>query len=371
LRPAWIEVDLAAYAHNLRAIREQVGGRRVLAVVKANGYGHGLVPIARTAVSSGAEMLGVALVEEGIALRQAAIRAPILVLGPPLPEQAGAIVSHGLEQVVSDREVAAALARAAAARGETVALHVKVDSGMGRVGVPPAEALDLCRAVASLPGARLAGVLTHFATADEPDIRFSREQLERFLTVVRQVREAFPVPPLFHAANSGAIAAMPEAYLDMVRPGLSSYGIPPGPQGCGLPLRPVMSLKARVTQIRDLPAGQPVGYGCTYTLTRPSRIAILPIGYADGYRRALSNQGEALVRGRRVPIRGRVSMDQLLIDLTDVPGAALGDEVVLLGSQGDDTITAWEIADRVRTIVDEVLVALTDRLPRVYTGASC
>jgi alanine racemase len=241
---------------------------------------------------------------------------------------------------------------------------------MGRVGAPPAEALDLCRAVASLPGARLAGVLTHFATADEPDIRFSREQLERFLAVVRQVREAFPVPPLFHAANSGAIAAMPEAYLDMVRPGLSSFGIPPGPQGCGLPLRPVMSLKARVTQIRDLPAGQPIGYGCTYTLTRPSRIAVLPIGYADGYRRALSNQGEALVRGRRVPIRGRVSMDQLLIDLTDVPGAALGDEAVLLGSQGEETITAWEIADRVPTIVDEVLVALTDRLPRVYTGAS-
>jgi alanine racemase len=368
MRPAWIEVDLAAYAHNLRAIRERVGDRRVLAVVKANGYGHGLVPIARTAVAAGVDMLGVALVEEGIALRQAAIRAPILVLAPPLPEQARAVVSHGLEQVVSNREVAAALAGAAAARGETVALHVKVDSGMGRVGVAPAEALDLCREVAALPGARLAGVLTHFATSDEPDVSYSRVQVERFLAVVRQVREAFPVPPLFHAANSGAIAAMPEAYLDMVRPGLSSYGIPPGPEGCDLPLRPVMTLKARLTQIRDLPAGQPVGYGCTYTLTRPSRIGILPIGYADGYRRALSNQGEALVRGRRAPIRGRVSMDQLLVDLTDVPDVALGDESVLLGSQGGDTITAWEIADRVGTIVDEVLVALTDRLPRVYSS---
>jgi alanine racemase len=368
MRPAWIEVDLAAYAHNLRAIREQVGGRRVLAVVKANGYGHGLVPIARTAVMTGADMLGVALVEEGIALRQAAIRAPILVLGPALPEQARAVVSHGLEQVVSHREVAAALAREAVARGETVALHIKVDSGMGRVGVPPAEALDLCREVAALPGARLAGVLTHFATSDEPDVSYSREQLERFLGVVRQVRETFPSPPLFHAANSGAIATMPESYLDMVRPGLSSYGIPPGPHDCDLPLRPVMSLKARLTQIRDLPAGQPVGYGCTYRLTRASRIGVLPIGYADGYRRALSNQGEALVRGRRVPIRGRVSMDQLLLDLTDLPEVALGDEAVLLGPQGDDTITAWEIADRIGTIVDEVLVALTDRLPRLYTS---
>jgi alanine racemase len=368
MRPAWIEVDLAAYAHNLRAIRERVGDRRVLAVVKANGYGHGLVPIARTAVAAGADMLGVALVEEGIALRQAAIRAPILVLAPPLPEQAPAIVSHGLEQVVSHREVAEALAQAAAARGETVALHVKVDSGMGRVGVAPEQALELCREIAALPGARLAGVMTHFATADEPDVSYSRGQLERFLAVVRQVREAFPMPPLFHAANSGAIAAMPESYLDMVRPGLSSYGISPGPEGCELPLRPVMTLKARLTQIRDLPAGQPVGYGCTYTLTRPSRIGILPIGYADGYRRALSNQGEALVRGRRVPIRGRVSMDQLLVDLTDLPEVALGDEAVLLGSQGGDTITAWEIADRVGTIVDEVLVALTDRVPRVYSS---
>jgi alanine racemase len=227
-------------------------------------------------------------------------------------------------------------------------------------------ALPFCHEVAALTGVRLAGVCTHFATSDEPDPSYSVAQLERFLPIVRAVREVFPEPPLCHAANSGGICAMPESHLDMVRPGLIAYGVPPGPEGCELPIRAVMSLKARITQIRDLPAGQPVGYGCAYTLTRPSRLGVVPVGYADGYRRALSNQGEALVRGRRVPLRGRVSMDQILLDLTDLPGVGLGEEVVLLGQQGDDAITAWELGDRVGTIVDEIICGIAERLPRVY-----
>jgi alanine racemase len=366
MRPAWLEIDLTAFTHNLRVIRERVGGARLMPMVKANGYGHGIVQVSRAALAAGAEMLGVALVEEGIALRQAGIRAPVLVAGVALPEQAPTVVAHELAQVVSTLATAEAISRAADARATVAELHVKIDTGMGRVGVAPEDALDFCRAIAALPAVRLAGVMTHFATADEPDISYSREQLRRFLSVIAPIRGAFSPPPLFHAANSGAIATMPESHLDLVRPGLSCYGIPAGPHLAEMPLRPVMSLKAHVTQIRDLPAGERIGYGGTYTLTRPSRLGTVPIGYADGYRRALSNQGEALVRGQRVPVRGRVSMDQLVVDLTDVPEVVVGEEAVLLGRQGDDEITAWEIADRIPTIVDEVIVGMSDRLPRVY-----
>lgn len=367
MRPAWIEIDLTAYARNLAAIREKVGGRPVMAVVKANGYGHGMVPIARTAIGAGAAMLGVALVEEGIALRQAGIEAPILVLAPALPEQAASIVAHGLEQVVSDSAVAEALSRAASARGKTVALHVKVDTGMGRVGVLPEAALTFCRQVAAMPSTRLVGVMTHFAAADEPDLTSARAQLDRFLGVVAEVREEFSQElPQFHAANSAAIVSLPESYLDMVRVGQFAYGVPSGPEPIGLAIEPVMSVKARITQLRDLPAGQPVGYGGAYTLTRKSRLGVLPIGYADGYRRALSNQAEVLLHGRRVPVRGRISMDQLLIDVTDVPEAAVGDEVVLMGRQGREEIPAWELARRAGTIVDEIVTGYHPRLPRVY-----
>jgi alanine racemase len=323
----------------------------------------------QAAAACGAEMLGVAIPEEGMELRAAGVTIPIVVLGLALPEQAADVVGNDLQAVVSSLDLARSLGEAARRRGRVVPLHVKVDTGMSRVGVAPEEALTLCRAVTSLPGARLAGVMTHFATSDEVDNRFSVEQLRQFLEIVAAVQETIRPAPLFHAANSGAIAAMPGSYLDMVRPGLASYGLPaidPAIAPCPLGLRAALSVHARVTQIRELAAGRRVSYGGLYETNRPSRLGVLPIGYADGYRRALTNQGEVLVRGRRAPVRGRVCMDQIVVDLTEIPDAQVGDEAVLLGRQGADEITAWEVAAKVDTIVDEVLVGLGARLPRRY-----
>ena len=371
---AWVEVDLAAYRHNLCEVARHTG-TRVLAVVKANGYGHGMIPVARAATEAGAAFLGVAMVAEGVRLRQEGVgpedggRAiPILVMGAALEGQAEAVAAHGLSQVVTRPELAAALQAAGARRGVRVPVHVKVDTGMTRVGVAPGETLRFCRWVAGHSRLRLEGVMTHFATSDEEDISYSLEQLRVFRELVPALRAEFGPGLLLHAANSGAIARMPESWLDMVRPGLVSYGIPPSPEPVPLDLRPCLALRGRITQVREFPAGQRVSYGGIFTTTRPTLLGTLPIGYADGYRRALSNRGEALVRGRRAPLRGRVCMDQIVLDLTDIPGAAVGDVATLIGADGADQITAWDLGEAIPTIVDEVLVGLGERLPRMYQG---
>jgi len=365
---AWVEVDLGAYRHNLREVARHTG-TRVMAVVKANGYGHGMVPVARAAVEAGAASLGVAMVAEGVRLRQAGLEAvPILVMGASLEGQAELAATHGLSLVVTRPELAQALDVAGGRRGRRMPVHVKVDTGMARVGVAPGEALRFCRSIARQPHLRLEGVMTHFATADEPEIAYSLEQLRVFLELVPTLRAEFGSELVLHAANSGAIARMPHAWLDMVRPGLVSYGISPSPETTPLDLRPCLSLRGRITQVREFPLGQHVSYGGLFTTERPSVLGTLPIGYADGYRRALSNRGEALVRGRRAPIRGRVCMDQIVLDLTDIPGAAAGDVATLIGADGADQITAWDLGEAIPTIVDEVLVALGERLPRVYRG---
>jgi alanine racemase len=366
---AWVEVDLAAYRHNLSEIARHAG-TRVLAVVKANGYGHGIVPIAKAAIEAGAAFLGVAMVSEGVRLREAGIGdprpVPILVMGAALEAQADLIARHGLSQVVTRPELAVALRQAGARHGVRVPVHVKVDTGMARVGVAPGEALQFCRWLARQPHLRLAGVMTHFATSDEPDISYSREQLRVFRELVPSLRAEFGSDLLLHTANSGAITRMPDSWLDMVRPGLVAYGIPPSSEPTPLDLRPCLALRGRITQVREFPAGQRVSYGGIFTTERPSLLGTLPMGYADGYRRALSNRGEALVRGRRAPIRGRVCMDQIVLDVTGIPGAAVGDVATLIGPDGADRITAWDLGETIPTIVDEVLVGLGERLPRVY-----
>jgi alanine racemase len=365
---AWVEVDLGAYRHNLREVARHTGAR-VLAVVKANGYGHGMMPIARAAVEAGAVFLGVAMVAEGVRLRQAGVDSvPILVMGASLEAQAELAAVHGLSLVVTRPELVRALGEAGGRHGRRVPVHVKVDTGMARVGVPPGEALRFCRWIARQPHLRLEGVMTHFATADEPDISYSLEQLRVFLDLIPALRAEFGSELLLHTANSGAIARMPDAWLDMVRPGLVSYGISPSPESTPLDLRPCLAVRGRITQVREFPAGQRVSYCGLYETERPSVLGTLPIGYADGYRRALSNRGEALVRGRRAPIRGRVCMDQIVLDLTGIPGAAVGDIATLIGADGPDQITAWDLGEAIPTIVDEVLVALGERLPRVYKG---
>jgi alanine racemase len=365
---AWVEVGLGAYRHNLREIARHTG-TRVLAVVKANGYGHGMVPIARAAIEAGAAYLGVAMVGEGVRLREAGVGGvPILVMGPSLEAQADLVAAHGLTAVVTRPELAYALAEAGARRGIRVPVHVKVDTGMARVGVAPGEALGFCRWLARQPDLRLDGVMTHFATADEPEISYSLEQLRVFRELVPELRAEYGPGLLLHTANSGAIARMPASWLDMVRPGLVSYGIPPSPDPTPLDLRSCLAVRARITQVREFPAGQRVSYGGLFTTQRPTVLGTLPIGYADGYRRALSNRGEALVRGRRAPIRGRVCMDQIVLDLTGIPGAHVGDIATLIGADGTEQLTAWDLGEAIPTIVDEVLVGLGERLPRLYRG---
>ncbi|MHB9110233.1 MAG: alanine racemase [Armatimonadota bacterium] len=382
MRPAWVEVDLSAIRENIRAVNACVGhDTGVLAVVKADAYGHGLAPVARAVLEGGATMLGVAIPEEVSALREAGITAPALILGCTLPHQADQIVAMGASAVVSYPEAAQALAVAACKQNTRVRVHVKVNTGMGRVGVRWHEAADFIRSVAQLPNLELEGVMTHFATADEEDLSPAREQLDRFLGVVQELESHGIRPRYRHASNSAAITFLPGAHLDLVRPGLLTYGIPPAPLAADYPaeartgvsdrplpvaLRPALSLKARIVQVHHLPAGDAVGYGLTYRAKRDSIFALLPLGYADGVSRALSNRGHVILRGRRAPIAGRVSMDQTIVDVTGIPGVAVGDTAVLIGEQDGERITAWEVGLAMGSIAYEALTGLSVRLPRVY-----
>lgn len=363
MRAAWLEIDLGAYRANLRALSEFTG-RPVLAVVKANGYGHGIELVARAALDVGCVGVGVALPEEGAELRAGGQPGRIVVLGLGLEDHAGLIVEHALEPVVTRREVISALNEASLHRGRQTPVHLKVDTGMSRVGVEPEEAPELCAWIRSLPGLRLAGVLTHFASADEEDLTSARRQWARFVPLVAGLQSE-PDPPVLHSANSAAALWLPEARLDWVRGGIITYGIAPAPRPLPLQVRPVLSLHGRVAQIKEIPAGRSVSYGDTWTATRPTRLALVPLGYGDGYPWALANRGEALLQGRRVPIRGRVCMDQLLLDVTDLPPVPPGDVATFIGAQGSERISVEQIAALVGTIPYEVLTRLTARLPRL------
>jgi alanine racemase len=375
-RPAWLTVALDAITANIAATRSFVGPRAgVMAVVKANAYGHGLVPAATAALAGGAEWLGVAIPEEALALRDAGIAARVLVMGASDPSTAAALVRAGIDAVVSTDELLAALSAEASRQGRPARVHVKVDTGMGRVGVSPEDAPRFLRQAAASPGVEWVGMMTHFATADEPDLTFAREQWQKFRSLfpaAMALRAPGSEPLVVHAANSAAVCALPETWGDLpgglaplVRCGLLAYGIPPIPSGPMPALRPALSLKARVTQAKNVPAGTAVSYGATFRTTRPSRLALIPLGYADGYGRANSNRAEVLLHGRRVPVAGRVCMDQFVVDATET-GAEVGDEVVLLGRQADEEITVNELAAWGDTVHHEVLARLGARLPRMY-----
>ena len=370
MRPTRAIVDLGAIAHNVRRIKALVGPEvRLMAVVKADAYGHGSVPIAREALRAGAEWLGVALPEEGAALRRAGLTAPILVLGPTPPAQAEEVVAAGLDQMVHAVPLAEALSRAAGKARRRVAVHLKVDTGMGRVGVPVEEVSAMAGAIGRLPGVRLRGVMTHFAAADAPDAAHAREQLRRFHQVLASPALRAVPSLLRHAANSAAAFALPEARLDMVRVGIALYGCPPSPKAPPpVPLRPVLSLETRVAQVRWVPAGTTVSYGCTFVAPTRMRIATLPVGYGDGFPRAFSNRGAVLLRGKRVPVVGRVCMDMIVVDVTGIPEVEEGDAVVLLGVQGTEAIPADAWAALADTISYEVLCGIGPRVPRLYVG---
>jgi alanine racemase len=358
-------IDLGALSHNFSEVTRRIGGRKVLAVVKAQAYGHGAVPVSRRFAELGASMLGVALVEEGRELRNAGITAPILVMGPVVPGQAEAIVRLNLTPVVFTRPLADALSQAARVLGANIPVHVKIDTGMGRIGIPPEEAVGFIAEIAKLKGITVEGLMTHFSDADLRDKQFASVQMDRFESLVRSLEERGISVELRHAANSAAVLAYDRALLTMVRPGLMLYGYDPVERGSGADLRAVLSLVSHIAFLKNVPAGTPISYGRTFVTERDSRIATIPIGYADGYSRALSNKGEAIVRGRRVPVVGRVCMDMTMLDVTDVPHVLPGDEVVLIGRQGNERITADDIAARTGTIAYEVLCGIGGRVPRV------
>jgi len=363
------EIDLEAIRNNVRVMRAATrGGARFLAVVKADAYGHGAVPVARAALEAGADMLAVAIPEEGIELREAGITAPILVLGGIDEEAAEAVVAGDLTQVVFDEPCVRALSDAGVRLGRTARVHLKLDTGMSRIGVrTEAEAAALTALIDSLPGIELTGCFTHMATADEPDSAGTLVQIARFEALCEAIARVHPAPITRHAANTASIFRYPQAHFDMVRGGIALYGYPPVPGVAGL--QPAMRWVTRAVYVKTIAPGDRVSYGGTFTASRDTRVMTVPVGYADGYRRGLSGKGCVLVRGRRAPILGRVCMDQIMVDVTDIPGAQAGDEVVLLGRQGVACIDAEEMAGWLGTISYEVLCAPSRRVPRVYIHA--
>lgn len=376
-RPTVAEINLDHLSHNLEQVRLRVGSSaEILAVVKANAYGHGAVPVARRLVSDGVAMLGVATVEEGTLLREAGIEAPILILGGIFGEDLTAVAAFHFRPVVYSREILRSLSKAALAAGTDIDVHVKVDTGMGRLGTAMDDLPDLIAAIARAPGLRVEGILTHFAEADLADAEFARLQMALFERAVRMLREEGMAPRYVHAANSAAILTLPESHQTLVRPGIALYGYLPSPAlSFPTPLRPVMSFKTKIVYVKTVPAGTPISYGRTFVTKRTSRIGTLPAGYADGFDRRLSNRGEVLVAGRRAPVVGRVCMDLAMIDLTDIPEARAGDEAVLIGGQtGPDGtagfIGADEMASWMGTIPYDVLCGIGPRVPRRIAGGT-
>lgn len=368
MRDAWITVDLGAVAHNVAALRACVAPAGVCAVVKADGYGHGAVPVARAAIDAGASMLGVALVEEGAKLREAGLEASILLLSEPPAEEMGDVVAFGLTPTVYTDQGIEAAERAAATAGRSLGVHLKVDTGMHRVGAAPEDALRLARAVVDAPHLELDGLFTHFAVADEPQNPLTAEQQRRFDEVRDRLAAEGIEAGTVHAANSAGAITRPEAHYDLVRSGISVYGLDPAPEvGNPLGLRAALSLTARVSHVKRVAAGEALSYGQRYRLAVDSQVATVPLGYADGVRRSLSERGgEVLIRGRRRPIAGTVTMDQVLVDCGPEGDVECGDEVVLLGAQGDDEVTAEEWAERLDTITYEIVCGFGARLPRTY-----
>ncbi|HVY48421.1 MAG TPA: alanine racemase [Minicystis sp.] len=381
VRPTRAEVNLGHLRHNLRVLERTLGPASasrpaIWAVLKADAYGHGAPAVARTLERAGVAGLCVALLEEALELREAGITAPILVMSGyygPRREGLDEMVANELVPVVYETGQVERIASIARLRGAAASVHLKVDTGMGRLGAPERELDTLLDAVAAHPEVRIDGFMTHFACADADDPSATREQLRRFDVALGKARARGHAPRFVHAANSAAMLRLPETRLSLVRPGIALYGVSPfegGEDAFASQLKPVMRVRTEVVALREVKAGERIGYGHTWEAPRASVIATVPMGYADGLSRALSNRGHALVRGRRAPVVGAVSMDLTMIDVTDAAGARLGDEVVFLGPQegslGKDCITAAEIAKLTATIPWEVLTSISRRVPRFY-----
>ena len=374
-----VQVDLSTFGQNVRILKRLIPSRtRFCAVVKANAYGHGGIQCAKTALENGASFLAVVRISEAVAMRNAGITAPILLLGEALPEQVSFLASHGIRASVADIQSARALSAAAQALNTTLKTHIKLDTGMGRLGFlhpgmvtqKSGEAAGILQAggIAGLKGLDVEGAYTHFAKADIIDKTHVKGQLGRFNEMVTMLADMGIHPEIRHAANSAAVIELPEAHFDMVRPGVAMYGMAPSDEVdiTRHKLAPIMSITAKIIYIKAVPENFSVSYGCTHVTTTPTVIATVPIGYADGYSRLLSNQGHMLVKGKKAPIAGRVTMDFTMIDVGHIPGVKPGDDVTILGTQGNERITADDIAGLTGTINYEVTTGLTGRMPVSY-----
>jgi alanine racemase len=366
-RPTWVEVDLEAVAFNVQQIKEIVGPEvQILAVLKADAYGHGAITVARTALNNGASFCGVASVNEAIRMRESGVDAPILVLGYTPAWLAKQALLHDVTLTLYDTDVARAFSRAAADLRRTARVHIKVDTGMGRLGLLPEQVLPFVQEIRDLPGLDLEGIFTHFSVADDEELEYTRWQTDRFLKVLGQLTAIGANFRIVHCANSAALLRLPSARFNMVRLGLAMYGLQPSPH-VQLPdgFQPALTWKTTIAQVKTLPPGSYVSYGNTYQTTGEETIAVIPVGYADGFRRAPTRWESVLVRGQRAPIVGRVCMDQTMINVSHISNVRVGDEVVLIGSQGDDAITAEEVADWLGTVNYEVVSEILARVPRV------
>jgi alanine racemase len=364
---SWVEVDLDNFIGNLKEIKRLIGPQvDFMQTVKADAYGHGAIEISNIALKNGARMLGVANADEGVQLRISGIEAPIVILGPSTAAEIEQIIKYNLTPSVSDTAFAKFLQKALEKFGHKLPVHIEVDTGMGRGGTMHSEALKLIQKISKLPNIELTGIFSHFA-ASEVMLPYNDQQWRLFSDLLAELKRLNITIPIRHIDNSGAILNYPEFKLNMVRPGLMTYGIYPSVETQSKArLAPVMSFKTSVVLLKDFPGGYGIGYGSTYVTQKQTRIATIPVGYGDGYAFILSNLGEALIRGKRAPIVGRISMDMCTIDVTDIPGCTVGDEVVLLGKQGKEYISANEIAAKAKTISYEVLCALGKRAPRIF-----
>ncbi|HOC08011.1 MAG TPA: alanine racemase [Bacillota bacterium] len=370
IRPVWMEVNLDNLAYNIRQIKNNIKApASIMGIVKADGYGHGAVEISRVLLEEGVQRLGVAVLDEGIALRQEGIDVPILVLGYTPPQLFNKVLEHRITPTLYNYEDALKLSELASKNGSSVKVHLKLDTGMGRIGmIPGQDSLDMVSNIYAPPGIKIEGIFTHFSVADEKDKTYTREQFKKFTGFVNALKERGIDIPLRHAGNSAASIDLPETHLDMVRPGVILYGLYPSDEveKGKLSLKPLASLKTVISHVKTVPPGTSVGYGRKYISAGERVIATLPIGYADGYTRLLSGKASVLVHGTRAPLAGNICMDQCMIDVTGIDGVKVGDEVVLMGSQGEETITAEELASLLGTINYEIVCLIGKRVPRVY-----
>jgi len=368
LRQVWAEVNLQTLRENYLKLKTYTQSE-MMPIVKADAYGHGLIPVVKTLIACGAQRYGVALLEEALEIKAVFPDLTILILGATELDQWDDLVKEDIIPAIFQLSQAQALSEAAVKQNKTARLHIKIDTGMNRIGFRERDFADIMK-IADLPNLFIEGIFTHLATSDQRNLTFAREQLNRFEAFYDKLKKAGLTIPIRHAANSAAILQFPESHFELVRPGISLYGLTPSSQmSAATGLEPVMSWKAKVSLVKSIKTGETVSYGRTFQAAYPTRVATIPVGYADGLRRALSNQGEMLVHGKRSTMIGRICMDQTMLDVTKIPGVQVGDVVTILGKDGYDQITATEMAEWLETISYEVVCGISNRVPRIYLGS--